>query len=135
MDNQLISHSCAISIAAHEYNLHSSKASLKLARFISTTKNKSPYAAVAAKVSIRLPLVMILKTIENPAVNAAIIPSLAGMLFTRYNITMLKIGSSAESNVATIDVNWMNAFSSKVRISLREVVKIFSSPIRYNFGN
>jgi hypothetical protein len=47
---------------------------------------------------------MIDKATEKPAVNAAIIPSLAGMLCTRYRTTMLKTGSKEERVVATTAV-------------------------------
>jgi hypothetical protein len=48
---------------------------------------------------------MIDKAMEKPAVNVAITPSLTGMLWTRYNTTILKTGSKEESVVATIAVN------------------------------
>jgi hypothetical protein len=85
---------------------------------VSLQNRRDTHAAVAAKLSTRLALVMIDNTMENPAVNAAIIPSLAGMLRTIYNITILKTGSREESIVATIAVNRNSELLRYVRISV-----------------
>jgi hypothetical protein len=69
------------------------------------------HAAVAAKLSTRSAFVIRERRNENPAVNPAMIPNLAGIFCTIYRTTMASTGSREESVVATIDVNLYTALS------------------------
>jgi hypothetical protein len=74
-------------------------------------KKNITHAAVAAKFSDRVALVIIPTIKENPVVKPAMIPNLAGMLCTTYKTTILMMGRRDESVVAKIPVKAFRVLS------------------------
>ena len=92
------------------------------------------HAAVVAKFSTLLAVVIIERAIEKATVNPAMIPNRAAMSLTIYNTTMLMMGNNDDKAVAMIDVSLYIVLSRYVRISLWKRLATFSCQCGTNFS-